>query len=89
MKTGYIPFAKSLRELRKKHKLSTRDVADELGVSEAAICAYESAYRSPSLAILMDLASLFHTSLDVMAGREGLPPAKQCPRCHGAGFVHE
>lgn len=50
------------------HKLSQKEVASVLGVSPAVISNYENGERTPSVEILMSLASLYHCSTDYLLG---------------------
>ena len=55
---------------RNIHKLSQKDVANAIHVSPSIISNYESGERTPSVEILMALASLYHCSTDYLLGFE-------------------
>lgn len=61
---------KRLKASRENCKLSRKQVAELVGVSESLIGLYESAARQPSLAVLIKLASLFHVTTDYLLGCE-------------------
>lgn len=63
---------KRLKASRENCKLSRKQVAELVGVSESLIGLYESAARQPSLAVLIKLASLFHVTTDYLLGCETL-----------------
>ncbi|MDD6057702.1 MAG: helix-turn-helix transcriptional regulator [Clostridiales bacterium] len=59
-----------LQKQRTIRKLSQKDVACALHVSPSIISNYESGERTPSVEILMALASLYHCSTDYLLGFE-------------------
>lgn len=63
-------FGLLLKELRVKKGYSQEQVADKIHRSRTSISQYESNEKLPPLPVLIDLASLFHVSLDYLAGLE-------------------
>lgn len=62
-------FANRIKELRKKHKVSQKKLADLLGISTRAWRFYESGEREPNISGLISLADYFNVSLDYLVGR--------------------
>lgn len=61
-------LGEKLQSQRMLHKLSQKEVASVLGVSPAVISNYENGERTPSVEILMSLASIYHCSTDYLLG---------------------
>lgn len=57
-----------LRKLRKKNKLSQKDVATFLGISESAYGYYEQGRNEPSLQTIKKLAKKFDVSIAYLLG---------------------
>lgn len=78
-------FGERLQKLRKKRKLSQKDVAKRLNVSSDTISAYERNIQTPRLERLIELAVLYNASVDYILGfnnrkfiyLDDLPPAQQ------------
>lgn len=62
-------FNKNLIELRKLNKLTQRDVARHLGISQPSYTRYESGKSEPTIENLIKLADLFDVSIDFLCGR--------------------
>lgn len=58
-----------LRTLRKKMKLSGKELGNELGYAESTILQWERGIRQPDLTGLTTLANFFHVSVDYLLGR--------------------
>lgn len=58
-----------LRNLRKEHKLSMKELGKILGLSESTISLYEAGKREPDIKTLIKMADYFHVSVDVLLGR--------------------
>ncbi len=58
-----------LIECRTLMNLSKREAAKRIGVSQPAYLRYESGERAPSLHVLKDIATVFHTSVDYLVGK--------------------
>ena len=63
-------FGERLRELREEEKLSARDLADKIGVSDASIIRWENNQINPSIECLYALAVYFKVSADYLLGLE-------------------
>lgn len=63
-------FAERLRELRLEAKLSTRELAKKLGVSNASISRWENCVREPNLINIIQIAKFFNVSTDYLCGLE-------------------
>ncbi len=63
-------FAKRLRELRLEEGLSTVKLGKAIGVSNTAICRWESCSRVPSILNLIALAQFFKVTTDYLCGLE-------------------
>lgn len=61
-------FANRLRRLRKQHNLSTRELAELVGTSNATISRYEKGNRDPDLLLAHRIASYFGVTLEYMCG---------------------
>ena len=59
-----------IKELRKKHAMSQKELADKLGVSTSAIGMYEQERREPDSAKLEKLCEIFSVTLDYLLGRK-------------------
>ena len=57
-----------LQQKRSSIKLSQKEVANAVGVNPSVISNYENGERTPSVEVLMSLASLFHCSVDYLLG---------------------
>lgn len=58
-----------LKELRKEHKLSMKELGKILGLSESTISLYEAGKREPDIKTLIKMADYFKVSVDVLIGR--------------------
>ena len=63
-------FQKTLIELRKQHKMTQREVAKILDISQPSYIRYENGTSEPTIENLIKLADLFDVSLDYLCGRE-------------------
>ena len=62
-------FAVRLKELRTEYKISQKDLAEKLGISDRAYRYYEEGKRYPDFQGLLMLADCFQVSLDYLVGR--------------------
>ena len=62
-------FQERLIEQRKINKLTQRQVAETLGVSQPSYIRYENGTSEPNLTNLKTLADLFDVSVDYLLGR--------------------
>ncbi|UQD52341.1 XRE family transcriptional regulator [Bacillus methanolicus] len=66
-----------LRELRKKHKLTQKDVAEILGISESAYGYYEQGRNEPSITTIKLLAKKYNVSPAYILGETDNPDPKE------------
>ena len=59
-----------IRELRKKHKISMKELGQYVGVAESTISLYETEKRQPDNNVLIKIAEIFNVSVDYLLGRE-------------------
>ena len=60
---------KILRYLRKKAKLTQKDVAEKLHIVQSTYAGYENGHHEPNLDILIQLANFHKVTLDYISGR--------------------
>ena len=65
-------FSQRLRFLRKKHRMTQKELADILHYGHTAIVNYESGRNQPSLQDLVKLADFFDVSTDFLLGRSDI-----------------
>lgn len=53
-----------IQSLRKKHRMSQKELGDKLGIGVSTVSVWESSKRSPSVENLMSIAELFGVSVD-------------------------
>lgn len=63
-------FEDNLKELRKLNKLTQRQVAERLKISQPSYIRYENGKSEPTLENLVALADLFDVSVDYLLGRK-------------------
>ena len=63
-----ISLAENIRAHRKKFSLTQEQLADAMGVSVGAVSKWESGQSTPEVAMIMELAAFFETSVDVLLG---------------------
>ena len=63
-------FGEKLRELRKRNKLTQKELASMIGITKSVVSFYELGDRTPSPDILRKLAQIFHVSADYLLGIE-------------------
>ena len=66
-------FSSRLLACRTLKSISQKALADELGISDAAVTMMEKSKRAPSFEILCALADYFDVSLDYLVGRTDCP----------------
>lgn len=59
-------FVKKIRRLREEHGMSTRMLAEKLGVSCGQISKYENGIHEPTMSILNKYKEVFGVSLDYL-----------------------
>lgn len=65
-------FGKVLKELRLKAGLTQKELAAQIGITKSVISFYELQERTPSPAILVKLAAVFHVSTDYLLGIDSI-----------------
>ena len=63
-------LSEKIRELRRKNKLSQKELANKLNVSNGAIAMWETGKREPNSNTLYKLANIFSVSIDYLIGNE-------------------
>lgn len=61
---------KNLKFLRAKHGFTQKQLAEKLGLKQAAIGAYEEERATPPLASLLDISKIFSVSLDAIVNHD-------------------
>lgn len=67
-----MPLGDRLRDLRKKHDLTRKELADKLKLTYAALSKYETNEREPDYETLQKIANYFHVSLDYLLDFDSL-----------------
>jgi transcriptional regulator with XRE-family HTH domain len=62
-------FAENLGNLRRERKLSQRQVAGELGISQALLSHYETDAREPRLEFVVKVSDYYSVTTDYILGR--------------------
>lgn len=57
-----------LKQLRKERGVSQQELADAVGVSQPSINKYENHNIEPDIAVLLQMADFFNTSVDYIVG---------------------
>jgi transcriptional regulator with XRE-family HTH domain len=80
---------KNLKFLRAKHGLTQKQLAEKLGLKQAAIGAYEEERSTPPLTSLLDISKIFNVSLDAIVNKDlsHLPEKEWKPRSGGGKDV--
>lgn len=63
-------FGELLKRLREGANLTQKQLGEKLHLSKSVIYYYEHSMRAPSADILMQIADVFHVSVDYLLGRE-------------------
>ena len=66
-------FHETLAALRKKRGLSQRQVAAQLGISQALLSHYENGAREPGLSFVCRVCEYYEVSADYLLGRTDTP----------------
>ena len=61
-------FSDKVKELRTSKNLTQEQLAKRLGITRAAISAYESGIRTPSYDLLSKIANIFNITIDSLLG---------------------
>ena len=65
-----LNLSENIRAQRKAHALTQQQLADALGVTVGAVYKWEAGLSAPDLSLLVELADLFDTSVDVLLDYE-------------------
>lgn len=65
-----MDFGTKLKELRTNAGLTQQQLAAQIGITKSVISFYELQERSPSPAVLIKIATVFHVSTDYLLGIE-------------------
>lgn len=63
-------ISKNLKFLRMQHELTQKQLAEKLGLKQAAIGAYEEERATPPLSCLLDLSKIFKVNLDLLVNHD-------------------
>ncbi len=63
-----VEFGNRLKNLRKQHNLTQKQLASLIGVKNSIISFYELGDRVPSPQVIVSLASVFHVTTDYLLG---------------------
>lgn len=63
-------FSERLKTLRKEKKLTQKELAEQIGISQKSYSHWETGKNEPSFENLINLADLLEVSLDCLLGRE-------------------
>ncbi|HYC84959.1 MAG TPA: LexA family transcriptional regulator [Chryseosolibacter sp.] len=63
-------ISKNLKFLRTQHELTQKQLAEKLGLKQAAIGAYEEERATPPLSCLLDLTRIFRVNLDLLVNHD-------------------
>jgi transcriptional regulator with XRE-family HTH domain len=63
-------ISKNLKFLRTQHSLTQKQLAEKLGLKQAAIGAYEEERASPPLSSLLDFSKIFKVNLDLLVNHD-------------------
>lgn len=64
----YDDFGNKLKTLREAHNWTQEELGSKINRSKSLICMLENNLSMPTGEVLIDLASLFHVSLDFLVG---------------------
>ncbi|MBE5730321.1 MAG: helix-turn-helix transcriptional regulator [Clostridiales bacterium] len=67
---GYSFKQNKILELRKERKLSQRELAKEIGTSQANLSRWEQGLNEPSIIECWKIADYFGVSIDIVCGRK-------------------
>lgn len=59
-------FSNKVKWLREQNNMSTRLMAEELGVSQSMVSKYENGIHEPTLSVLRKYAEIFNVTLDYL-----------------------
>ncbi len=65
-----MKLGENIRNFRKEHMLTQEQLAEALGVTVGAVYKWETRRSTPEVGLIMEMADLFETSVDVLLGYE-------------------
>ena len=71
-----------IKEIRQEKKLSQKDLAKKLNISQQAISLYEKGDREPKLETWQKLADYFNVSVPYLQGIDQIWYQAECLECH-------
>lgn len=74
-----MAFKDSLRELRTSRKMTQKELAQALGISQNSISMYENGSRQPDMSLLASFADFFSVDMNYLLGSESRPVPPQSP----------
>ena len=66
-------FQERLKSLRKEKGVSSRQIAEGIGITDVGYRNYEAGRRKPTFAVLPTIADFFNVSIDYLVGRTDNP----------------
>ena len=63
-----MALAENIRRFRKERSLTQEQLSEVLGVTAGAVYKWESGLSVPDIQLIMEMADLFDTSVDVLLG---------------------
>lgn len=81
-------FAKRLKQMRKKRKLTMQEVADSVGVAKSTYAGYESGYRQPTIESIQTISRKLRTSADYLLGLTDYPEMQVEPNHNAKEYLN-
>lgn len=78
-----------IRQLRKQHGMTLKQLGAELGLAESTVSQYETGKRNPDNETLLKLGELFQVSIDEILGRTTLTEDTKKSSAKGRGLPQE
>jgi len=66
-------FSERVKSLRETHKLTQKELAEIINMSDKSISLIENSWRAASIEVMFSLADYFNVSLDYLTGRTDKP----------------
>jgi len=66
-------FSNKLKALREDNDLTQKELAKILHITRTTLSNYETAYRTPSIYLVISIATYFNVSTDYLLGRTDIP----------------
>ena len=63
-------LGQNLKDIRIKHKYKQEEIATKLGVTKQTISNWERGERTPDINSLIELANIYHITLDTLIGSD-------------------